>query len=600
MRRLSGNPKSGLTLLETLIGVAIIAIVAFSVYRSLTVLIEIFAGNKVRIAATDLANAEMEIIRNIAYQNIGTIGGIPGGFIPPTQTKTKSGFNFLVTATIRNIDDPFDGTLGGNPNDLSPADYKLVELALTCASCPGAPNFIFTGRAAPKNLETASVNGALFIQAIDASGNPVSGATVQISNSTLNPPVNITDVTGIDGFLRVVDVPPAAQTYRVSVLKSGYSSESTYASTPQNPNPVKPDLTVVLQTVTQATFAIDKVSALNVLSVKDNCSAVPNIGFDLSGFKLIGTNPDILKFSQSYSTGGSGAFTVPNLEWDNYNLAALDAAYDIAGTIPYSPINILPNSAQDFRIVMQAKNPLSLLITVKDAATQLPLASTTVAISAGSFNKTLVTGRGFLTQTDWSGGPGQPEFLNPSQYFDQDGNIETGLPAGELKLTQVATSTYAVSGWLTSSSFDTGSPSNFYAIAWQPISQPPATGAESVKFQIATATTTNPANWNYLGPDGTASTFYTASSQNINAVHASDRYLRYRAYLGSASTTFTPGVADVSLTFASECTPPGQVFFTGLAANTYNITISRSGYATVNDTVSVSQSWQEKIYLLSP
>ena len=592
--------RKGLTLIETVIAIAVMAIVGFAIYRALLTLLNILNVSEVRVAAANLANEQLELIRNMTYDEVGLVGGVPSGFVEPFETKKKGGYDFNITTIIRSIDDPFDGTIGGAPNDLSPADYKLVEVSLTCTNCPDPQIFRFTGRAAPKNLETASTNGALFVQAIDASGVVISLATVHITNPTVSPAIDITDTTGVDGYLRIIDVPPAAQSYHVVVSKSGYSGDQTYATSTQNPNPSKIDLTVTSQNVTQSTFQIDKVSQINFSSVTNICAAIPSVAFSVTGAKLIGTTPDIPKFSQNYTTDAAGLKTASNLEWDNYTIVGTDASYDIAGTIPLSPLGLPPNATQNFKMVAEQKNPLSLLITVKDAATQLPLANTNVTLSAGSFSKAFMTGRGFLSQTDWSGGSGQMIFSNPSSYADDDGNVDVTSIPGEIDLKQITPGIYAASGYLTSSIFDTGSPSNFFDVTSQPQSQPPDTGPDSAKFQIATATTTSPQTWDFKGPDGTAATFYTVGNTNINAVHNGDQYIRYRAYLSTASTTFTPTVSDVAVTFASDCVPPGQVFFSGLASNTYDITLTKAGYQTINDVVTVNQPWQEVIYTMGP
>ncbi len=156
-------------------------------------------------------------------------------------------------------------------------------------------------------------------------------------------------------------------------------------------------------------------------------------------------------------------------------------------------------------------------------------------------------------------------------------------------------------GWLESSTFNTGSASNFYNIVWQPQDQPVDAGVDSVRFQIATGNAEVPATWNFLGPDGTAQSYYTTSDSNINPVHNNDQYLRYKIFLQTASSTFTPNIADVSFTFTSQCTPPGQVIFTGLLPDTYTLTISKSGYQnSVVNNITVPSSWQQQEVILSP
>lgn len=590
-----------MTLLETVLGVAIITIVVFSIYRGYIVLLDVFLNTRLTVTATDLANKHLEFIRNIPFGEVGIVGGIPHGIIAATTTVTRENMAFDIGTAIRNIDDPFDGTIGGNPNDPSPADYKLIELSIICTSCPSPVHiFHFTGRVAPKGLETESTNGALFVRAIDASGNPVAGANVHVVNSMVNPAVDITDTTDMDGYLRIVDVPPAIISYQITVSKSGYSTDRTYTANGQNPNPKKPHATVALQTVTQASFAIDRTSTLNVSSVEEACVPVPNVAFTLTGSKLIGTSPDVVKFSGNYTTDEGGIRSVSSLEWDTYTSVFSEATHDLGGTIPLVPLSIAPNSTQGLKVVLKPKSANALLVTVTDAATGLPLSGASVTLSAAEFNQIFVTGRGFLRQTDWSGGPGQDQFLDESRYFGDDGNISVAAPAGEIRLMEVASSTYVSSGILTSSTFDTGSPSTFYNLNFLPASQPPDTGIDPVRFQLATATTSNPTNWAYLGPDGTVGTFYTAGNTNVAGIHSGDRFFRYKLYLGTASTTFTPNVSDVAITFASACVPPGQVLFQGLTNGTYALTVDHTGYQTDVGSVTTGIPWQERAVQLSP
>ncbi len=591
--------ERGLTLIETIIGIAIISIVAFSVYRGYIVLLDTYALTEARIAAATIANQEMELIRNLEYKNIGTVGGIPSGIIPAIQTKTKEGHTFTVTTAIRNIDDPYDGTLGGSPGDTSPADYKLVELSFACDSCAVPNIFSFAARVAPKGLETASANGALFVQVIDANGLPVAGATVQVVNSSVAPAISITDVTDSTGFLKIVDVPPSVQSYQITVSKAAYSQDQTYAPSVQNPNPIKVHSTVAAGQITQATFAIDRISSLAVSSLSEACQPVSGANFVMTGVKLIGTNPDVPKFSQSFATDANGAVSVGGVEWDNYSFSVTHATNDLRGTIPLPPLNIVPNSSQNLKFILEPKNPSALLITVKDAATGLPLTNASVTLTGGSYANTQTTGRGAWRQTDWSGGSGQLLFIDSAKYDAQDGNIDILSPAGELKLITIATSTYASSGVLTSSVFDAGSASNFYDIFLAPQSQTPDAGPDSLRVQIATATTSVPASWNFLGPDGTGATYYTAALTGINSIHNGDRYARYQVYLGTASSTFTPNLSDFALTFASACVPPGQVLFSGLTSQTYNLSVNLAGYQPYNGLATVNFPWQETVVSLS-
>lgn len=583
----------GFTLIEALIGATVFAVIAVSIYRSYIAIAEAGRSSRLKITAVALANEQLEIIRNLPYPDVGIVGGIPAGKIPRTQTLTRGGTTLQAETTIRNVDDPFDGTLGGVPNDTAPADFKIVELRLTCPTCARFQTFTITTRVGPRNLETATGNGALFVQALDANGLPVQGASVHVQNDVVTPAISIDDTTNNDGMLPIVDVPPGTNAYRITVTKSGYSTDQTYPlNDPANPNPVKPHATVVAQGVTQVSFAIDRLSTLDITSVDTKCKAENAVDFILQGFKLIGTAPDVLKYSASHTTRGNGTLAINNLEWDTYAATLTSATYELLGSIPLLPLTVLPDTSQPLSFVVDEKEPRTLLVTVRDAGTRLPVADATVTLSGPGTNKILTTGRGFLRQTDWSGGPGQETFTNTTKYQSSDGNINDNAPAGEVRLKSGATS-----GVLTSSTFDTGSQSEFHQIQWTPTDQPPAAGPNSVRFQIATSKNTQAA-WVYKGPDGTSNTYYTLTDNVINGNHNSDRYLRYTLFLRTDDVAVTPNVADVSFTFTSDCVPPGQVAFRGLPAGDDTLTVSKSGYQPFSGPVTVNADWQQKEILL--
>lgn len=592
------NKNKGFSLVELLVGVAVFSVLSISVYNSYISIYNVVYTSRARLNAVDLANEQFEIVRNLPYSQVGIYGSIPSGVLVHSQTLSRGGSSFDVTTTVRNVDDPFDGTLGGTPNDLSPADFKLVEIEVNCPTCKNYRPVILTTRVAPKNLETASTNGALFIKVFDANGNPVPDANVHIVNSQVSPTITIDDVTNSSGMLQVVDAPPGVNAYDITVSKSGYSTDSTVVTSVSNPHPVKPPATVALQQVTQISFTIDRLSTFNVSSVNQTCSYVGNIDFNLRGSKLIGTSPDVLKYTSDKTTSGGGLLTISNMEWDSYIYTLTDTAYDLIGWNPISPINLLPNSTQNIQLVVAPKNPRTLVVTVTDSATNLPLSDVSVTLSKSGFTSvTNSTGQGFVNQTDWSGGNGQATSTDSTMYFGSDGNMTTDSPAGLITLKQVL-GDFVSSGNLESSSFDVGSPSNFQKILWNPTSQPPQAGTPDVRFQIAT--NNDGGTWSYKGPDGTSGTYYTVGNQNINSVNNSKRYIRYKMFLDTASTSTAPSVSDVSFTFTSDCTPPGQVYFDGLPSGTYDMHLSKTGYVEQDVQVDVFANWQSTSVVMLP
>jgi hypothetical protein len=184
-----------------------------------------------------------------------------------------------------------------------------------------------------------------------------------------------------------------------------------------------------------------------------------------------------------------------------------------------------------------------------------------------------VTGQGYFLQTDWSGASGQKDFSTDNTgYWSSDGNLNLSNPPGRVKLDKLGPN-YLASGELISSTFDTGMvSSSFIKISWEPILQSPQVGPSSVKYQIATSDTNTAATvWDFTGPDGTGSTYYDETNQNINPSSNGHRFVRYKIILSTIDSSKTPEVENVAISFNSGCNPPGQVIFTGLSNGNFSI-----------------------------
>jgi len=594
--------NKGFTLIETLISVFIFVMVSGAIYAGFTGVLRIMNVIRVKGIMTNLANEQFEISRNLPYASVGTVNGIPSGVLLQNQNIVRDNKSFNIVTVVRNVDEPFDGTFNGTPKDLSPADMKMIETTISCTSCDSTLSPVsFTTKIAPKNLETASVNGALVIKVFDASGLPVYGASVNIVNDLISPKVNLVDQTDINGLLTLVDAKPSVGGYKIIVTKEGYSTDKTYpVGGAGNLHPTKPDITVVAQQISQMSFTIDKTSTINISTINNQCGAVPDFDFSVSGSKTIGTNPTTIKYIASKVTNSLGKLTLSDMEWDTYNISGSDTVYDIIGTNPLLSLGINPDVEQDMQIITAVKNGRRLLVVVRDQSTGLPVTDADVTLTGpSSYSKSAITNEGFLNQTDWSGGGGQTDYINANKYLTSDNNIDNTTSVGNLSLKKISGS-YVPSGNITSSTFDTGASSNFKQITWNPGTEPVQTGASSVRFQIAS--NKDNTTWNFIGPDGTASTYYTPSNQNINIIHNGDRYIRYRLFLSTLNTVYTPTISDVSFTYSSSCVPPGQVSFTALAAGNYTISISKSGYKSTsrNITILTANNWNKEEFTITP
>ena len=602
--KLSGGQKghalhrsgAGFTLVEVVVAAAVFLLFAVGVFSGISLVFKVVYQSRIRILETALLSERLEIARNLPYDSVGILNGVPAGLLEHTQSFTRNDMVFDVVTTVRNIDNPFDGTIGGTPNDLSPADYKLVEMSAMCQNCAQQKPVILSTIVAPKNLEGASQNGALFINVFDAAGQPVVGANVHVVNSASIPSVVIDDTTGNDGIVRIVDTPTGTLSYDVTVSKSGYSSDYTIESSADNPNPLKPPANVVSQVVTELNFAIDLNGVINLHTVNPSCAAIGNVTLAVNGEKTVGLNPSVYKFSQNITTDSSGNYTLANREWDYYHFNTIGSSYKIGGSTPMSPVYLSPGLTQDVTLVLRPYTANSLLVEVRDSGTKLPLSDTSVRLTGSGYNSTLTTDLGYQRQTDWSGGSGQAVFSIENKYWSDNGDIEKNSPAGDIKLRKSG-SYYVNNGILESSTFDVGTDVTFRNIIWQPLTQPSQAGANPVLVQLATSNSSSPASWIFKGPDGSTSTYYTATNTVVWDEHTGERYFRYKIYLSTANTRYTPTVSEFSFTYTNACTPPGQVYFGSLSAGTYTLEVSHLGYTTNSGDIEVSGNMEELVDL---
>ncbi len=383
--------QKGFTLIETLVGSVIFVVIALSAYKAFGVLMDAVTISQAKLSATTLANEKFEIIRNLPYTDVGIVAGLPVGKIQRNQTAVRDNYSFDIQTTIRSVDNPFDGTIGGNPSDTSPADYKLIDLDLTCSNCKTLTPLSFTTLVAPHSLETASANGALFIRVFDASGIPIPSVSVHIVNTQTNPDTVIDETTDNAGWIKIVDAPPGINAYNLIATKSGFTTDQTYPiDGAAGATPINPDATVVVQQVTQASLLIDRISSLNVSTVNNTCAALPNINFSITGTKLIGT-PAVLKYpTQNFITNTSGIYEFSNLEWDAYSVLLASSSYDLAGANPLPSFSINPNENINLQMIAVPHINNALLVSVEDSSGNA-IDGASVQLQKSDFDETKTT-----------------------------------------------------------------------------------------------------------------------------------------------------------------------------------------------------------------
>lgn len=576
--------NSGFTLIEILIASTLFIIIGTSTYFAFENVLQAISKSQVRSDAISLIKGEIETVRNMPYVDVGISGGYPAGKLLASKDIVFAGNTFQIKTYARNVDDPFDGTAGGTPNDTAPADYKIVEYLIACTTCGPFVPISMTTTVSAKGLESASANGSLFINVFDANGVPVPTANVHVVNTKVSPTITIDDATNNNGVLQLVDIPPSVNGYQITVTKPGYSTDATYSlALPGNPNPLKPPATVATQQVTSVSFFIDKVSTLNVTTKDSQCKPLAGLGFSLTGTKLVGTGPDVLKYpATNFTTDGAGRKTISDLEWDSYSIASI-GALEFTGAVPFMPFVLDPGTTVNATLLFEIKIPKSLMVNVVDDTNQPVDQASVQLVKSGTYDNTLYTARRTISQADWG---------TSSTYSSQSGGVTYDSPTTELNVQSPGTGSTSTE-WVISNTFDMGtSNTTFYRLQFTAQLQPAHSSPDALRIQIAA--NNDDATWNFIGPDGTGGTYFTSSNVQLPAVLNGKRYLRYKLYFYLDGTTTVSSFKDIAIDFNSLCVPTGQALFNNLGPGTYTMTINKAGFQTyIDDAVPINSDWQQ-------
>ena len=606
--RLSSESGAGFTFIEIIVTVAILAILCSATYGFFTSMYNGIMYYRERVTVSALADQYLEIARNLPYAQIGTQKGSPNGPLPDSPSPlniTFNGINYRIYYTVNALHDPADTNVGVQ-------DYKQVKLYIKNIFTETINSFVTT--IAPISLASMGSGGVLSLQVINKTWQPVPGAAINITNTNITPNINLTRTAGNDGRWAEIGLPPDSN-YHIVATKNGYSTDKTYSTT-QYPGASNPDATVISGQVTQNTFIIDQLSNLVFYTLNQICQPIPAVGVNVQGAKLI--SPGVSKFNENYTSDSSGTIYPAStascgsscgagnccLEWDNYTPALTGPSYMVYGTSPVQSVDLLPNSSQNFNLILGPKTANSLLVVVKDVfGNPIEGAEVRLTNTGLDYDETKYTGGSVWSQYDWSGGSGQTDWSWPDRYYQDDGNISSDVIPLALRLAP-GSGPYNIFGSLISSAFDTGTNQTSYTtyttLNWQATTEDQVT---NVKFQIATSETNDENTvWTFTGPDGASGSYYEVPGTTINSANNNMQYIRYKAFLATNDPQKTPMLSNVSVNYVSGCPTPGQVMFSGLTADgNYTIVVSDAahGYQTQTfNNVNISEYFILQVTLL--
>ena len=250
----------GFSLIDVIVGVAFMMILFLALFGVLRASLVLSSLAKAKAAAVELANTQVEYLRGMSYDSLGTIGGIPAGTVPQYATSTVDGVTYVTRTFVEYYDDPADGA-GVNDTNTVTTDYKRARITVSYTLYGLLKTISLLSNFVPPGIESSTGGGTLSIHVVNKTNDNVSGASVQIVNASTSPTINFTTFTNTDGLVLIGGAATSSQ-FQIFVSRTGYSSAQTYARTSQNVNPTPGYLTVSRNLTTSATFAIDQLGTL--------------------------------------------------------------------------------------------------------------------------------------------------------------------------------------------------------------------------------------------------------------------------------------------------------------------------------------------------
>jgi len=395
--------KSGFSLVEVLI-VAFIAAVAFTSFYTVSMVgTRFIIEAKNKLAATAIANEKMEIVRNLAYDNIGTQGSIDiPGHLLQEENLSANGRTYRVNTSVRYFDDSLDGTVSSSPADVIPNDYKVVRVIVSWNDSLGQSQSVSsTSRFVPPGLET-SVGGSPLSININSNESgittPVPQASVHIINNVVSPNIDDTIQTDNVGHI-MLPVAKVANGYHLIITKNGYETVGTMDTTASF-IPIYKHVDVTGGFLNQYSFEQNKLADLHIKAVDGQGNAIGGIGFSIGGGKIIGHDDLGSVVLRMSNTAGNEVFGLPNTTGIT-DAASGEKKYSVISPGDYNismsanpdyqlidfeqlPFVLAPGADSTYTLKVADKTKAALFLKISDVLDGTPIADAQITLTDNS------------------------------------------------------------------------------------------------------------------------------------------------------------------------------------------------------------------------
>ncbi len=383
--------KKAFTFIESLVVLFIFSVVLVSFYSTFSIGSRHIIESKNRLAAISLANQKMEIIRNLSYENVGITGGIPNGPIDPDEHETVNGRNFHILTDIRYRDDDFDGTQGGSPSDIIPADYKVVRITVKWGEETANQEVFLTSFFVPSGVETTAGGGTLSLNVMNSEGQGVSSVNVHIVNSAAG--VDFNSTTDASGNLLIPGAPSTGE-YQITLSKSNYENVTTYPAFPSGPYnpPIDENFSIAEGSLMVKSFIMNLLSDIKITTADPFDQPIGNLDFSLEGGRILGTDPisgdPVSNYDQSSTSDANGEKNIENISPGNYTFTtnpSTDLNYALFKVVPNDGLEInkfvlSAGASLGVKAIFLPRNIPSCWVRVKNSSDSSPITGANVRL----------------------------------------------------------------------------------------------------------------------------------------------------------------------------------------------------------------------------
>ena len=208
--------EAGFSLIEVLVSIMVLAIVAGGLAAGLTATSSMLGRSKADAIATKLASSEIEVVRRMSYDVVGTVGGNPPGNLVADRNVTRDGASFRVQNRVVYVDNAAPGA------SQTRIDYKSVQTIVTPLAT-GSKSITQTTLVAPPTYASIAGKSAITVSTTDKiTGAAIAGSAITVTGG---PSPTVSDVTDATGNAVIAGLTPnssPSQLYTAAISKSGY------------------------------------------------------------------------------------------------------------------------------------------------------------------------------------------------------------------------------------------------------------------------------------------------------------------------------------------------------------------------------------------